>query len=87
MELNAQDKGHRKHIMVQLPEPCDEKSEAYKAGYKTIADIGKERIRRAGEKIPHPRRDPSGIDRRGSETRKKTYKKLGQPSGLLLRKS
>lgn len=51
MQLNAEDNGHRKFIMVQLPEPCDEKSEAYKAGYKTICDIGKERIRRAGEKI------------------------------------
>ena len=51
MQLNAKDNGHRKFIMVQLPEPCDEKSEAYKAGYKTICDIGKERIRRAGEKI------------------------------------
>lgn len=51
MQLNAEDGGHRKFIMVQLPEPCDEKSEAYKAGYKTICDIGKERIRRAGEKV------------------------------------
>lgn len=51
MQLNAKDNGHRKFIMVQLPEPCDEKSEAYKAGYKTICDIGKERIRRAGTKI------------------------------------
>ena len=51
MQLNANDGGHRKFIMVQLPEPCDEKSEAYKAGYKTICDIGKERIRRAGEKV------------------------------------
>lgn len=51
MQLNAKDNGHRKFIMVQLPEPCDEKSAAYKAGYKTICDIGKERIRRAGEKI------------------------------------
>ena len=51
MRLNAEDSGHRKFIMVQLPEPCDEKSEAYKAGYKTICDIGKERIRRAGSKI------------------------------------
>lgn len=51
MQLNAKDGGHRKFIMVQLPEPCDEKSEAYKAGYKTICDIGKERIRRAGTKI------------------------------------
>ena len=51
MQLNAEDGGHRKFIMVQLPEKCDEKSEAYKAGYKTICEIGKERIRRAGEKI------------------------------------
>ena len=51
MQLNAEDNGHRKFIMVQLPEPCDEKSEAYKAGYKNICEIGKERIRRAGEKI------------------------------------
>ena len=51
MQLNAEDGGHRKFIMVQLPEPCDENSEAYKAGYKTICEIGKERIRRAGEKI------------------------------------
>ncbi len=51
MQLNAEDGGHRKFIMVQLPEKCDEQSEAYKAGYKTICEIGKERIRRAGEKI------------------------------------
>ena len=51
MQLNAEDGGHRKFIMVQLPEKCDESSEAYKAGYKTICDIGKERIRRAGKKI------------------------------------
>ena len=51
MQLNAEDGGHRKFIMVQLPELTDEKSEAYKAGYKTICEIGKERIRRAGEKI------------------------------------
>ena len=51
MQLNAEDGGHRKFIMVQLPEKCDEASEAYKAGYKTICEIGKERIRRAGEKI------------------------------------
>jgi adenine-specific DNA-methyltransferase len=51
MQLNAEDGGKRRHIMVQLPEPCDEKSEAFKAGYKTIAEIGKERIRRAGKKI------------------------------------
>ena len=58
MQLNAEDAstgsaqtGKRKFIMVQIPEACDEKSEAFKAGYKTIADIGKERIRRAGQKI------------------------------------
>lgn len=51
MRLNAEDGGHRKFIMVQLPEKCDENSEAYKAGYKNICEIGKERIRRAGEKI------------------------------------
>ena len=51
MQLNAEDGGHRKFIMVQLPERCDESSEAYKAGYKNICEIGKERIRRAGEKI------------------------------------
>ena len=51
MQLNAEDGGHRKFICVQLPEKTDEQSEAYKAGYKTICEIGKERIRRAGEKI------------------------------------
>ena len=51
MQLNAEDGGNRKFIMVQLPEPCDEKSEAFKAGYKNICEIGKERIRRAGRKI------------------------------------
>lgn len=51
MQLNAEDGGNRKYIMVQLPEVCDEKSEAYKAGYKNICEIGKERIRRAGEKV------------------------------------
>ncbi len=51
MELNVEDGGNRKYIMVQLPEACDEKSEAYKAGFKDIAEIGKERIHRAGKKI------------------------------------
>lgn len=51
MHLNALDGGHRQYIMVQLPEQTDAKSEAYKAGYKTICDIGEERIRRAGKKI------------------------------------
>ena len=56
MQLNAEDGGHRKFIMVQLPEKCDEASEAYKAGYENICEIGKERIRRAGDKIKaeHP---------------------------------
>ena len=56
MQLNAEDAGHRKFIMIQLPEPCDEKSEAYKAGYPNICEIGKERIRRAAKKIAeeHP---------------------------------
>lgn len=51
MQLNTEDGGNRKYIMVQLPEKTDEKSEAYKAGYKNICEIGKERIRRAGSKI------------------------------------
>ena len=51
MQLNADDGGNRKFIMVQLPELCNEQSEAFKAGYKTIAEISKERIRRAGKKI------------------------------------
>ena len=51
MQLNAEDDGKRKFIMVQLPEKCEAKSEAYKAGYKTICEIGKERIRRAGKRI------------------------------------
>ena len=55
MKLNAEDGGHRKFIMVQLPEKTDEKSEAYKAGYKNICEIGKERIRRAGAKIQKER--------------------------------
>lgn len=56
MQLNAEDGGNRKYIMVQLPEACDEKSEAFKAGYKNICEIGKERIRRAAKKIheEHP---------------------------------
>ncbi len=51
MQINAEDGGNRRFIMVQLPEVCDEKSEAYKAGYKNICEIGKERIRRAGAQI------------------------------------
>ena len=59
MELNSKDNGNRKFIMVQLPEPCDEKSEVYKAGYKNICEIGKERIRRAGAKIKSDESLPS----------------------------
>jgi adenine-specific DNA-methyltransferase len=62
MQLNAEDGGKRKFIMVQLPEPTDEKSEAYKAGYKNISEIGKERIRRAGKKIKEEHKDKEGID-------------------------
>lgn len=51
MRLNAEDGGNRRYILVQLPEACDEKSEAFKAGYKNICEIGKERIRRAGNKM------------------------------------
>ena len=62
MQLNAEDNGNRQFIMVQLPEPCTEKTEAYKAGYKTIADIGKDRIRRAGEKILQDNAGKGGIE-------------------------
>ena len=57
MQLNAEDNGNRKYIMVQLPEATDEKSEAYKAGYKNICEIGKERIRRASKKIHEDKPD------------------------------
>ena len=67
MELNAEDGGKRRHIMVQLPEPCDEKSEAFKAGYKTIAEIGKERIRRAGKKIRTELEEKQAKELAGSE--------------------
>lgn len=62
MQLNAEDNGNRKFIMVQLPEECDEKSEAFKAGYKNICEIGKERIRRAGDKIVEENKDKDGIE-------------------------
>ena len=63
MQLNAEDGGNRKFIMVQLPEKTDEKSEAYKAGYKNICEIGKERIRRAGKKIKEENAKKEGIDK------------------------
>lgn len=62
IQLNAENNSKHKFIMVQLPEVCDENSEAYKAGYKTIAEIGKERIRRAGKKIKAENADKEGID-------------------------
>ena len=66
MQLNAEDGGHRKFIMVQFPEATDEKSEAYKAGYKNICEIGKERIRRAGEKIRNEKLQVSSKDTENS---------------------
>lgn len=63
MQLNAEDGGNRKFIMVQLPEKTDETSEAYKAGYKNICEIGKERIRRAGQKIKEENKDKEGIEK------------------------
>jgi adenine-specific DNA-methyltransferase len=62
MQLNAEDGGKRKFIMVQLPEVCAEGSEAAKAGYKNICEIGKERIRRAGDKIKEENKDKPGIE-------------------------
>lgn len=62
MKLNAEDGGNRKFIMVQIPEITDEKSEAFKAGYKNICEIGKERIRRAGKKILADNADKPGIE-------------------------
>ena len=62
MKLNAEDGGNRKFIMVQLPEECPEKSEAFKSGYKNICEIGKERIRRAGDKIVEENKDKEGIE-------------------------
>ena len=62
MQLNAKDGGNRKFIMVQLPEVTDEKSEAFKVGYKNICEIGKERIRRAGDKIKANNTDKEGIE-------------------------
>ena len=62
LKLNAEDGGNRKFIMVQLPEKTDEKSEAYKAGYKKICEIGKERIRRAGKKIKEEHPEAKDLD-------------------------
>ena len=62
MKLNAEDNGKRRFIMVQIPEETDEKSEAFKSGYKNICEIGKERIRRAGKKILEENKDKEGIE-------------------------
>ena len=62
MQLNAEDGGNRKYIMVQLPELCGEKTEAYKNGYKNICEIGKERIRRAGAKIKEEMENTENLD-------------------------
>ena len=62
MQLNAEDGGNRKFIMVQIPEETNEKSEAYKAGYKNICEIGKERIRRAGQKIKEEYQTANGFE-------------------------
>lgn len=70
MRLNAEDGGSRKFIMVQLPETCDKKSEAAKAGYKNICEIGKERIRRAGKKIASEVEDSNRQLKLGEEPKK-----------------
>jgi adenine-specific DNA-methyltransferase len=62
MQLNAEDGGNRKYIMVQLPEPTKENSEAFKFGYKNLCEIGKERIRRAGEKIKEENENTENLD-------------------------
>ncbi len=62
LQINSEDNGTRRCISVQIPEITDEKSEAYKAGYKNICEIGKERIRRAGKKIKEENADKEGID-------------------------
>lgn len=90
MQLNAEDYGTRKFIMVQLPEKCDEKSEAYKAGYKTICDIGEERIRRAGTKIKEENPNAQNLDigfrvfKLDSSNMKDTYYEPNQYSTNLL---
>ena len=70
MQLNAEDGGNRKFIMVQLPEVCDEKLEAAKAGYKSICEIGKERIRRAGKKIAEEIAEENRQPKLGEEPKK-----------------
>ena len=70
MKLNAEDGGNRKYIMVQLPEKTDENSEAYKAGYENICEIGKERIRRAGKKI----KEVAGLEAQNLDTGFRVFK-------------
>ena len=89
MQLNAEDGGNRKWIMVQLPEETDEKSEAYKAGYKTIPEISRERIRRAGDKIasehPDAKVDYGFRALRVDETNyKEVYKSAGEYQQAML---
>jgi adenine-specific DNA-methyltransferase len=74
LDLNKQDNGNRKFIMVQLPEPCAEDSEAFKAGYKTIADIGKERIRRVIKK--HNEEQQGTLDLGGASAQDRGFKVL-----------
>src|SRR5690554_6319833 len=83
MQLNAEDGGNRKFIMVQLPEPCNEKSEAFKAGYKTIAEISKERIRRAGKRILEdikPQNTPNTQKKESNELELFKTKDVSEPS-------
>ncbi len=68
MQLNAEDGGNRQFILVQLPEICDEKSEAYQAGYQNICEIGKERMRRAGKKIKEEFQIASGTEKLGMDS-------------------
>ena len=74
MQLNAEDGGNRQFICVQLPELCDEKSEAFKAGYKNICEIGKERIRRAGKKLTESNGQLSLQDKPPLDTGFKVFK-------------
>ena len=83
MELNAEDGGNRKFIMVQIPESCDVKSEAYKAGYTNICEIGKERIRRAGDKILkelQEKHEKYSIEQKQLEVAQATNSLLSQPT-------
>ncbi len=84
LELNKEDSGNRKFILVQMPEPCDESSEAYKAGYKTIADIGKERIRRVIKRLtPAPSPEREGSKEKGESLFKGAAPSLFEKAGTL----